>query len=226
MSTNKKKIWIVLLSFFALFSILVTLIVILICRENDATGYISGTQQPLAEEMSGNGQIDEANKADMTIMVYIIGSDLETDDGLATNDINKFFAADLDDNINVVVQAGGAYKWNNPNMEAGSTHRFSLGDNELNDFVNMGKVNMASPETLSDFIKFAGANYPAEKFTLVLWNHGGDVPLQYGIDQMFPGETLTCDELKMALAEADVYFETVVFDAFYRKNPNDGCFSS
>ena len=138
MSTNKKKIWIVLLSFFALFSILVTLIVILICRENDATGYISGTQQPLAEEMSGNGQIDEANKADMTIMVYIIGSDLETDDGLATNDINKFFAADLDDNINVVVQAGGAYKWNNPNMEAGSTHRFSLGDNELNEFVNMG----------------------------------------------------------------------------------------
>ena len=102
MSTNKKKIWIVLLSFFALFAILVTLIVILICRENDATGYISGTQQPLAEEMSGNGQIVEANKTDMTIMVYIIGSDLETDDGLATNDINKFFAADLDDNINVV----------------------------------------------------------------------------------------------------------------------------
>ena len=69
MSTNKKKIWIVLLSFFALFAILVTLIVILICRENDATGYISGTQQPLAEEMSGNGQIVEANKTDRTIMV-------------------------------------------------------------------------------------------------------------------------------------------------------------
>ena len=213
MSTNKKKIWIVLLSFFALFAILVTLIVILICRENDATEYISGTKQTLADEMSGNGQIVEADKADMTIMVYIIGSDLETDDGLATNDINKFFAADLDDNINVVVQAGGAYKWNNSNMEAGSTHRFSLGDDQLNDFVNMGKVNMASQETLSDFIKFAGTNYPAEKFTLVLWNHGGDVPLQYGIDQMFPGETLTCDELKMALAEAGVHFETVVFDA-------------
>ena len=222
MSTNKKKIWVVLLSFFSLFAILITLIVILICRENDdysnennVIGNTSGTQQTMADEdeTPGNDQVTESNKADMTIMVYMIGSNLEREYGYATRDITKLVNAKFDDNVNVAVQAGGVSQWQNTMFEGGATYRFSIRDEKLYDMTNMGSVNMASEKTLSDFIKYAESNYPADNYTLILWNHGGNIPINYGIDEMFPRENITYAELKDGLAEAGVHFDTIVFNA-------------
>lgn len=36
-----------------------------------------------------------------------------------------------------------------------------------------GEVDMTSPDTLTDFITFAADNYPADRYALVLWGHGG-----------------------------------------------------
>ncbi len=36
----------------------------------------------------------------------------------------------------------------------------------------MGTVNMGDPESLRDFIMRSITNYPAERYALVLWNHG------------------------------------------------------
>ena len=132
----------------------------------------------------------------MTIMVYMIGSNLEREYGYATRDITKLVNAKFDDNVNVAVQAGGVSQWQNTMFEGGATYRFSIRDEKLYDMTNMGSVNMASEKTLSDFIKYAESNYPADNYTLILWNHGGNIPINYGIDEMFPRENITYAELK------------------------------
>ena len=37
---------------------------------------------------------------------------------------------------------------------------------------DLGEVDMATPEALTDFVKWAKDNYPAKRYALILWNHG------------------------------------------------------
>lgn len=38
---------------------------------------------------------------------------------------------------------------------------------------SMGELNMGDPQTLIDFVTWAMQNYPASKYAIVFWNHGG-----------------------------------------------------
>jgi hypothetical protein len=38
---------------------------------------------------------------------------------------------------------------------------------------DLGELNMGDPQTLVDFASWAVTNYPAKKYLLVIWNHGG-----------------------------------------------------
>lgn len=46
-------------------------------------------------------------------MVYMCGTDLESNYGMATSDINEMLHADLSDKVNIIVETGGADKWQN-----------------------------------------------------------------------------------------------------------------
>lgn len=37
---------------------------------------------------------------------------------------------------------------------------------------DLGEVDMATPEALTDFVSWARENYPAKRYALILWNHG------------------------------------------------------
>ena len=45
--------------------------------------------------------------------------------------------------------------------------------NNQKKFKSMGELDMGSPQTLNNFIKWGRKNFPAEHFALVLWDHGG-----------------------------------------------------
>ena len=180
-------------------------------ESTDGTGSTEKPTEGETETKPGNQVNDDQD--DMTIILYIVGSNLESECGYATRDLAILAGAGFGDNVNVVVQAGGAAKWNNDILEDGYTHRFIVNGGKLKNIQKMGKVNMASEDTLSDFVKYAAKEYPAEKYTLILWNHGGNIPLQYGADDMFPGEEITYAELNTALKEANVHFDTIIFNA-------------
>lgn len=38
---------------------------------------------------------------------------------------------------------------------------------------DMGELNMANPQTLIDFVTWGVSTYPADRYAIVLWNHGG-----------------------------------------------------
>ena len=55
----------------------------------------------------------EDGTAAMTLMVYLCGSDLETNGGFATIDLSEMMEVPLPEDVNVIIQTGGAAVWQN-----------------------------------------------------------------------------------------------------------------
>ena len=58
-------------------------------------------------------QILGKGKDEVTIMVYMCGTDLESRSGMGTSDLQEMLAADFGDNVNLIVFTGGCKKWQN-----------------------------------------------------------------------------------------------------------------
>ncbi len=72
---------------------------------------------------------------------------------------------------------------------------------------------MASPDTLSTFINDMAYAYPADRYSIVLWNHGGGTLSGFGYDENYPNDTLTLATLGDAFYASNVKFDFVGFDA-------------
>ncbi|MBQ8731119.1 MAG: hypothetical protein IJY81_08080, partial [Lachnospiraceae bacterium] len=112
------------------------------------------TQKQTQTATEGPTQAPEEDLDEMTVIVYMIGSNLERESGLITRDIQEMINADINDNINIVVQAGGCSDWKNSAFTDGSTHRMEIVDAGYTNLINLGKKDMTNDKTLSDFIKY------------------------------------------------------------------------
>lgn len=151
----------------------------------------------------------------VTLMVYMCGSDLETEAYQATTDLYEILDASLKENFHVTIATGGAKQWHEDNEYVDHTSNYYMHyskDGVESVPVSGGQRNMASAETLSDFITASVAAYPADRYALVLWDHGGG-PI-YGLcyDEIFD-ETMFVDILCTALDTANVHFDWIGFDA-------------
>lgn len=151
----------------------------------------------------------------VTIMVYICGTDLESEYGMATSDLKEMLSADLSDKINLIVQTGGASKWKNNVISNSKLQRYQLIDGKLKVLENdLGSKSMTSADTLSSFIKYCDKNFPADRNFLILWDHGGGTLSGYGYDEKFSSSgSMTLDKLNEALADAGCKFDFIGFDA-------------
>lgn len=61
----------------------------------------------------------------MTVLMYMCGTDLQSD---CVNDLYEMCAADIPDNVTVVVQAGGASQWDDSRLRANHINRFTIAD--------------------------------------------------------------------------------------------------
>lgn len=158
--------------------------------------------------------IKGSGKDVVTIMVYLCGSDLESENSMATADLNEMLHATLNDsNVNIIVETGGAKKWNNSVISNKTNQRYrvtSRGLVVLDD--NVGKKSMVDPNTLTDFIQFCAKNYPANRYMLIMWDHGGGAITGYGYDEKASG-SMTLDKLNSALKNGGVKFDFIGFDA-------------
>ena len=67
-------------------------------------------------------------------------------------------------------------------LEQQAAHRIIVGkDGKNEERENLGaNVDSGSPQTLLDFIRWAKAKAPAERYALIIWNHGsGWDPLDF-----------------------------------------------
>ncbi|MBR6109044.1 MAG: peptidase C11 [Clostridia bacterium] len=169
---------------------------------------VSNNARPKYTKLKGNGQDTT------TLMVYMCGTDLESKYGMATNDLNEMLHATLnDDKLNIIVETGGTKLWKNSVMTPGTNQLWRVrkgGIEALNK--DMGRMAMTKASTLSSFIQFCSKNYPADRYMLIMWDHGGGSLSGYGYDQYFSG-TMTLDQINKALKDGGVKFDFIGFDA-------------
>lgn len=150
--------------------------------------------------------------ASWTIMMYLCGSDLESGGGAATGNIEEALSADLGGNVNVVMATGGATAWQNEVVDPNYISYFHIEDGQLvcdaqNDLVSMGESS-----TLSNFISWGASNFPAEKYGLIMWDHGSGSLGGLCFDEIFENDSLLLPEYQQGLADSGVHFEMIGMD--------------
>ena len=154
-------------------------------------------------------------KDEVTIMVYMCGTDLESRSGMATSDMQEMLAADIDDNVNLILYTGGCSKWQNNVVSNKTNQIYQIVDGKLKVLdKDAGSVSMTNPNTLVDFIKYCDKNFPANRNQLIFWDHGGGSISGFGYDEKYKSSgSMDLSEINQALKKAGVTFDFIGFDA-------------
>lgn len=166
--------------------------------------------------MNGCSAIKSGVKGTKTIMIYMIGSDLEAQYGFGSFNIDVIENSKIDlETTNVILRLGGSLNWQSDevNKEGGL---YELNQNHKLVEINHDKANMCNSDTLSDFLNYGYENYKTDSYDLILWDHGGGSILGYGYDEVY-NSTLKLTDIKKALENSpfhdDNKLEVIGFDA-------------
>ena len=149
---------------------------------------------------------------------YLCGSDLESDAEAATMDLYELQCVSLPENVQVIIETGGAQEWYHEDVEAGQQGRYLYDSDGLTFLEAQPEADMGDPETLADFLSFCKENFPADHTMFLLWNHGGGSVSGAAFDEIYDYDSLTLDEMYQAfgsvyeLSEEDPPFDVVGFD--------------
>ena len=167
---------------------------------------------------------DHSGDKKVIVMEYIIGSNLEDARGSASINIAQMIDATAKgDGLDFVMQAGGSKRWFTKGIKDESVGRYvvSGGKVETAEILD-SSMCMAEPDKLRDFIAWTKENYPADRYMLVLWDHGGGFASGYGHDDLNKrkgdSSTMTASEIIGAIRDAGVTFDLIGFDACLMQN--------
>ena len=135
-------------------------------------------------------------KKSTTVMVYMCGSNLESQYGLATRDIAEMMGSGLDRfSTNVVIMTGGASSWASPSLPSDQVGIHQIRGNSLYTLWQGEQRSMGEGETLALLLNTAYEKFHTDQYVLILWNHGGG-PIQ-GVcwDENFDKDSLQIPEL-------------------------------
>lgn len=149
---------------------------------------------------------------------YLCGSDLESDAEAATMDLYELQCVSLPENVQVIIETGGAQEWYHEDVEAGQQGRYLYDSDGLTFLEAQPEADMGDPETLADFLSFCQENFPADHTMFLFWNHGGGSVSGAAFDEIYDYDSLTLDEMYQAfgsvyeLSEENPPFDVVGFD--------------
>ena len=155
------------------------------------------------------------NQDTVTMMVYLCGTDLESKSGMASSDLQEMASAKYGDNVNVIVYTGGCKQWQTSGISNSVNQIYRVKDGKLERLeTDMGNKPMTDPDTLSEFIRYCAANFPANRNILDFWDHGGGSVSGYGYDEKLRnGGSMNLAGISKALKNGGVQFDFVGFDA-------------
>lgn len=172
------------------------------------TSVAAGTREKYTDIL-GSGE-DKA-----TIMVYLCGTDLESRSKMATSDLQEMLDAKISEDVNVIVYSGGCRQWQNQAMSNQTNQIWQVKDEGILCLEkDLGSYSMTDPDTLSYFIKWCAKNFPANRNSLIFWDHGGGSVSGYGYDEKYAASgSMDLAEIDKALTDGGVKFDFIGFDA-------------
>ena len=149
----------------------------------------------------------------------VVTQDVHVSDrmGMASADISELTSDVWRDNIQIVIQTGGATHWTNDLINPNRTQRFLYKGGKFTEVADLPLQPASEADTLAGFLRFCRDEYPADHNVLVLWDHGGG-PFGYGQDSIF-GQMLSLSDIREALSSvyrpniAKPAFDIIGFDA-------------
>ncbi len=154
------------------------------------------------------------NIPEWTVMVY-----LDADNNLESagiNDINEMEMVGSTADVNIIVQVDRIPGYDTSNSNWTNTRRYYITQDsdpmQINSDLKseLGELNMGDPQTLIDFATWAVIEYPAKKYLLIIWNHGGGfkspayITKDIAWDDTSGGDKITMPELEDALSAISI----------------------
>lgn len=135
-----------------------------------------------------------------TLMVYMIGSDLEAKGGAGTRDLQEMLDSGVDlSKVNVLVYAGGSPYWHNEHAAAEEHTLLRLTEDGIHKDNTFDVTSMGEAACLTNFLQYSVEHYPADRYALILWDHGDGPVIGYGKDMLYDNDSLTLLEMGAAL---------------------------
>ncbi len=152
-------------------------------------------------------------ESEWTIMVF-----LDADNNLepaSVMDIEEMEQIGSSDKVKIVLQWDRIEGFDESNGNWTGTKRFlvkkhpeeGIGSEELKD---LGELDMADSQTLTDFIEWTKKEFPAKKYALILWDHGGGWTMH--TEDSTSGNSSNLKKLTKALAESKTKLDLIMFD--------------
>ncbi len=157
-----------------------------------------------------------AARAEWTVLVYQVADNNLEWDGL--KDLEEMASVGSSDKVRIVAQSDrrqdaevtegvlGLPDWT-------TAKRLYVEKGALRELGDVGEVNSDDPKVLQEFIQWAVRAYPAQRYALVLWDHGGAFKGFGGDETAGKGSIMRLPALAGALKGSGVKFEFLGFDA-------------
>ena len=151
----------------------------------------------------------------VTVMVFMCGTDLESNYKMATADLQEMTNATIGSNVNLIVETGGCKQWQNSIVSNKTNQIYKVETGGLRTVeADLGSKPMTDPATLSEFIQFCTKNYPADRNILIFWDHGGGSITGYGHDELYKNAgSMDLSEISKALRDGGCVFDWIGYDA-------------
>ncbi len=162
--------------------------------------------------------------AKWTFMVYISDCDLEAE---GVDDFLEMAQVGSNADLNILVQFDRIPGYDSQYGDWTTCKRFRVAQGMTptpeNALADIGEVNTGDGEVLKNFFEWGVSNYPADRYALILWNHGGgwrktdqaDSPSfrEVCLDETNQGDSLLTAEVESALNNMSTKPDLIGFDA-------------
>ena len=142
---------------------------------------ISAQPTPSGEPLKGDGEdrSSPSNRAlaKWTYLVYM-SADNNLEDEAILN-FNQMEEVGSSEDVTIVIQLDRSPDWDETNGDWTGTRRYYVLQDTDTELINstlvedMGEVDMGNADNLRDFVVWGVTNYPAERYYLDIWGHGG-----------------------------------------------------
>ena len=151
-----------------------------------------------------------------TIFVYLCGSDLESQNGFASTNMQEMIEATANSGVRFIVETGGASAWQN-DASPDELDRYEITGGNAVIVDRQPQDSMGKSETLRDFLRWGLTNYPSAHNGLVLWDHGSGSINGVCFDELAEQQSLTLRDIDNALISVQELvpdgFDFIGFDA-------------
>lgn len=173
-------------------------------------------------EIAKPDEMAQKEQEKQVLLVYMVGSNLESQNALGSMDIVEMVESGYNaDNLTVLLCTGGSSYWWLDGIPTDKCMVYEVSPQNSGQLLDSGSLssnNMSDPKVLTEFIDYGCSKYPADSYSLILWNHGGGAVLGYGADENYDYAGISIGDLDNAINNTQLCkngnkFEWIGFDA-------------